>query len=148
LEQVSFTLRAGETLALVGENGAGKTTIIKLLARLYDPSAGIILVDGIDLKQLDLTRWRQQIAVVFQDFCRYSLTVGENIALGDINALEKLPKLQLAATKAGIADKIDRLEHQYQTLLGKQFDGTELSGGEWQKIAIARAFIREQQVQL
>ncbi|MBW4533935.1 MAG: ABC transporter ATP-binding protein/permease [Pleurocapsa minor HA4230-MV1] len=136
LEQVSFTLRAGETLALVGENGAGKTTIIKLLARLYDPSRGRILVDGIDLKQLDLARWRQQIAVVFQDFCRYSLTVGENIALGDLTALEKLPKLKLAATKAGIADKIDRLEHQYQTLLGKQFDGTELSGGEWQKIAI------------
>ncbi|MGL5836410.1 MAG: ABC transporter ATP-binding protein [Waterburya sp.] len=148
LEQVSFTLRAGETLALVGENGAGKTTIIKLLARLYDPSAGRILVDGIDLKQLDLARWRQQIAVVFQDFCRYSLTVGENIALGDLTALERLPKLKLAATKAGIADKIDRLEHQYQTLLGKQFDGTELSGGEWQKIAIARAFIREQQAQL
>jgi ATP-binding cassette, subfamily B, bacterial len=81
---------------------------------------------------------------VFQDFCRYTLTVGENIALGDLTALEKLPKLKLAATKAGIADKIDRLEHQYQTLLGKQFDGTELSGGEWQKIAIARAFIREQ----
>jgi ATP-binding cassette, subfamily B, bacterial len=148
LEGVSFSLKAGETLALVGENGAGKTTIIKLLARLYDPSAGRILVDGINLKQLDLALWRQQIAVVFQDFCRYSLTVGENIALGDLTALEKLPKLPLAATKAGIADKIDRLEHQYQTLLGKQFDGTELSGGEWQKIAIARAFIREQQAQL
>lgn len=148
LERVSFSLRAGETLALVGENGAGKTTIIKLLARLYDPSGGRILVDGIDLKQLDLDRWRQQIAVVFQDFCHYSLTVGENIALGDLTAIDKLDQLKLAATKAGIADKIERLEHQYQTLLGKQFDGTELSGGEWQKIAIARAFIREQQAQL
>ena len=148
LERVSFTLRACETLALVGENGAGKTTIIKLLARLYDPSGGRILVDGIDLKQLDLDRWRQQIAVVFQDFCHYSLTVGENIALGDLTAIDKLDQLKLAATKAGIADKIERLEHQYQTLLGKQFDGTELSGGEWQKIAIARAFIREQQAQL
>jgi ATP-binding cassette, subfamily B, bacterial len=148
LERVSFSLRAGETLALVGENGAGKTTIIKLLARLYDPSAGRILVDGINLKQLDLDRWREQIAVVFQDFCRYSLTVGENIALEDLTAIDKLAQLQLAATKAGIADKIDRLEHQYQTLLGKQFDGTELSGGEWQKIAIARAFMREQQAQL
>ena len=89
LERVSFSLRAGETLALVGENGAGKTTIIKLLARLYDPSGGRILVDGIDLKQLDLDRWRQQIAVVFQDFCHYSLTVGENIALGDLTAIDK-----------------------------------------------------------
>ncbi|MGK7951670.1 MAG: ABC transporter ATP-binding protein [Xenococcaceae cyanobacterium] len=148
LDRVSFTLKPGNTVALVGENGAGKTTIIKLLARLYDPSAGKILIDGIDLKQLDLNQWRQQIGVVFQDFCRYSLTVGENIALGDLTSLEKLAKLKLAATKAGIADKIDRLEHQYQTLLGKQFDGTELSGGEWQKIAIARAFLREKRSQL
>jgi ATP-binding cassette subfamily B protein len=127
----------GKTVALVGENGAGKTTIIKLLARLYDPSAGKILIDGIDLKQLDLNRWREKIAVVFQDFCRYSLTIGENIALGDLITLEELEKLKLAARKAGIADKIERLEHQYETLLDKQFDGTELSGGEWQKIAIA-----------
>ncbi|VEP15829.1 ABC transporter [Hyella patelloides LEGE 07179] len=148
LERVSFTLEPGKTIALVGENGAGKTTIIKLLSRLYDPSAGKILIDGIDLKKLDLNQWRQQIAVVFQDFCRYSLTVGENIALGDLTALEKLETLKLAARKAGIADKIDRLEYQYQTLLGKQFDGTELSGGEWQKIAIARAFIREKRSQL
>jgi ATP-binding cassette subfamily B protein len=77
-----------------------------------------------------------KIAVVFQDFCRFSLTVGENIALGNLTAIDKLDHLKLAATKAGIAEKIDRLEHQYQTLLGKQFDGTELSGGEWQKIAI------------
>ena len=148
LDRVSFTLKPDRTIALVGENGAGKTTIIKLLARLYDPTAGRILVDGIDLKQLDLTQWRQQIAVVFQDFCHYSLTVGENIALGDLTALESADRLKLAATKAGIANKIDRLEHQYQTLLGKQFDGTELSGGEWQKIAIARAFIRESRSQL
>ncbi len=148
LDRVSFTLKPNKTVALVGENGAGKTTIIKLLARFYDPSAGKILIDGIDLKRLDLKQWRQQIGVVFQDFCRYSLTVGENIALGDLTALEKLEKLKLAASKAGIAEKIDRLEDRYQTLLGKQFDGTELSGGEWQKIAIARAFIREQRSQL
>jgi ATP-binding cassette, subfamily B, bacterial len=148
LERVSFTLRSGETVALVGENGAGKTTIIKLLARLYDPTAGKILIGGRDLKQLNLEQWRRQIAVVFQDFCRYSLTIRENIALGDLTSLEELDQLKLAAKKAGIADKIDRLEDQYQTLLGKQFDGTELSGGEWQKIAIARAFIREKQAQL
>ena len=148
LDRVSFILKPDKTVALVGENGAGKTTIIKLLARLYDPTAGRILIDGIDLKQLDLAQWRSQIAVVFQDFCHYSLTVGENIALGDLTALESADRLKQAATKAGIANKIDRLEQQYQTLLGKQFDGTELSGGEWQKIAIARAFIREKRSQL
>ena len=148
LDRVSFTLKPDKTVALVGENGVGKTTIIKLLARLYDPTAGRILVDGIDLKQLDLAQWRQQIAVVFQDFCHYSLTVCENIALGDLTNLEEADKLKLAAIKAGIADKIDRLKDGYQTLLGKQFDGTELSGGEWQKIAIARAFIREKRSQL
>ncbi len=148
LERVSFTLKSGETVALVGENGAGKTTIIKLLARLYDPTAGKILIDGSDLKQLNLEQWRQQIAVVFQDFCRYSLTIAENIALGDLTVLKESDQLKMAAKKAGIANKIDRLENRYQTLLGKQFDGTELSGGEWQKIAIARAFIREKQAQL
>ena len=133
---------------MVGENGAGKTTIIKLLARLYDPTAGRILIDGIDLKYLNLNQWRQQIAVVFQDFCHYSLTVGENLALRDLASIDKLDRLQLAATKAGIANKIDRLEDRYQTLLGKQFDGTELSGGEWQKIALTLAFIREKRSQL
>jgi len=128
---------------LVGEKGAGKTTITKLLARLYDPTGGRILVNGIDLKQLDLAQWRQQIAVVFQDFCHYSLSIGENIAQEASIASGDADRLKLATTKAGIANKIERLEHQYQTLLGKQFDGTELSGGEWQKIAIARAFIRE-----
>ncbi|MGL5872351.1 MAG: ABC transporter ATP-binding protein [Xenococcaceae cyanobacterium] len=148
LEKISFAIAPGETIALVGENGAGKTTLIKLLTRFYDPTAGEILIDNVNLKELDLEKWRRQIAVVFQDFCRYSLSVGENIALGNLNSLDRTEEIELAASKSGIAKKVDRLENKYQTLLGKQFDGTELSGGEWQKIAIARAFIRQQQSQL
>ncbi|MGF1539070.1 MAG: ABC transporter ATP-binding protein [Pleurocapsa sp.] len=148
LEEISFTLKPGKTVALVGENGSGKTTLIKLIARFYDPTRGKILIDGIELKHLKLEEWRHQIAVVFQDFSHYSLSVGENIALGNLKSLNNLEELKLAAIKAGISKKIDILENKYHTLLGKQFDGTELSGGEWQKIAIARAFIRQKQSQI
>ncbi len=148
LEDISFTIKPGETIALVGENGAGKTTLIKLLSRFYDPSRGKILIDNIPLKDLNLEEWRKQIAVVFQDFSRYSLTVGENIALGNIAEKDNLKKIEIAATKSGIADRINKLESGYQTPLGKQFDGTELSGGEWQKVAIARAFIRQEKAQI
>lgn len=148
LAGVSFTLHPGETVALVGENGAGKTTLVKLLTRFYDPMQGNIWVDGKNLKMLDLQAWRQQISVVFQDFCRYSLTIGENIALGNIEALDDLSQLKRAGQKAGIADKIERLREGYQTPLGKQFGGTELSGGEWQKLALARAFIRQEDSQI
>lgn len=148
LEKISFTLKPGKTVALVGENGSGKTTLIKLLARFYDPTKGKILIDNTELKYLKLEEWRQQIAVVFQDFSRYFLTIGENIALGNLELLNDLEELKIAAQKAGISDKVALLENKYQTLLGKQFDGTELSGGEWQKIAIARAFIRQKQSQI
>ncbi|MHC5823653.1 MAG: ABC transporter ATP-binding protein, partial [Nostoc sp.] len=148
ITDVSFTLYPGETVALVGENGAGKTTLIKLLARLYDPTQGNILIDGENLKNLDIEAWRQQIAVVFQDFCRYSLTIGENIALGDTEALDNKLQLIQASQKSGIADKIEQLKEGYDTLLGKQFGGTELSGGEWQKLAIARAFTRQEKSQI
>jgi len=148
LEDISFTIKPGETIALVGENGAGKTTLIKLLSRFYDPSRGKILIDNIPLKDLNLEEWRKQIAVVFQDFSRYSLTVGENIALGNIAEKDNLKKIEIAAKKSGIADRINKLESRYQTPLGKQFDGTELSGGEWQKVAIARAFIRQEKAQI
>lgn len=141
---VSFTLHKGETVALVGENGAGKTTLVKLLTRLYDPTKGSILVDGVDLKELDLDAWRQNIAAVFQDFGRYALTLGENVALGDIEALNHPQRLTTAVQKAGIAQLVERFPQGEQTPLGKQFGGTELSGGEWQKLALARAFVREQ----
>ncbi|WP_013334360.1 ABC transporter ATP-binding protein [Gloeothece verrucosa] len=148
LSGISFTLHPGETVALVGENGAGKSTLVKLLARFYDPTSGNIYIDGENLKELDLKEWRKQIAVVFQDFCRYALTIGENIALGDTSAMDDLERLKLASEKSEIAYKIEKLSQGYSTPLGKQFDGTELSGGEWQKLAIARAFIREDDAQI
>jgi ATP-binding cassette, subfamily B, bacterial len=148
LADLSFELYPGETVALVGENGAGKTTIVKLLARLYDPAAGKITIDGQDLQLFDLEQWRQQIAVVFQDFGRYSFTLGENIALGDLDRLENDLQLSQAVARAGMTSLLKKVPDGYQTLLGKQFDGTELSGGEWQKLALARAFIREDQAQI
>ncbi|WP_066380822.1 MULTISPECIES: ABC transporter ATP-binding protein [unclassified Anabaena] len=144
LKNVSFTLHPGETVAIVGENGAGKTTLVKLLARLYDPSRGRILVDGIDLKNLNLEQWRQQIAGVFQDFGRYSLTLGENIALGNLKALEHRDLLRYAIEKADIVKLVEKFPTGEDTPLGKQFSGTELSGGQWQKLALARAFVRQE----
>ena len=143
LKNVSFTIRPGETVALVGENGAGKTSIIKLLARFYDPTAGVIWVDDKKLQELDLEAWREQMTIAFQDFGRYALTLGENIALGDLNALNDLHRLERAEKKAGLQDLVNRLSGGFQTPLGKQFNGTEISGGEWQKLALARSFIRE-----
>lgn len=148
LSGISLTLNPGETVALVGENGAGKSTLVKLLARFYDPTQGSICVDGEKLKDLDLKEWRKQIAVVFQDFCHYSLTIGENIALGDISAMDNLDRLKSASEKSEIAAKVEQFPQGYSTLLGKQFEGTELSGGEWQKLAIARAFVREEEAQI
>jgi len=148
LAGVSFTLHPGETVALVGENGAGKTTIVKLLARLYDPTTGVIRVDGEDLQNLDLEAWRRQIAIVFQDFGRYALTLEENIALGDLNALNELERLRRASQRTGLSELVEQLPKGYQTLLGKQFDGTELSGGQWQKVALSRAFFREDAAQI
>lgn len=143
VEDVSFTLHPGETVALVGENGAGKTTLVKLLTRLYDPTEGSILIDGVNLQELNLDGWRRQIAAVFQDFGRYALTLGENVALGDIEALDDPQRLRSAIAKAGIAKLVEGFATKEDTPLGKQFGGTELSGGEWQKLALARAFVRE-----
>lgn len=148
LSDISLTLNPGETVALVGENGAGKSTLVKLLARFYDPTQGNIFVDGKNIKDLNLDDWRQQIGAVFQDFCRYPLTVGENIALGDIGAMNDIGRLSNVSQKTGIAAQIEQLPGEYDTLLGKQFNGTELSGGQWQKVAIARAFMREKDAQL
>jgi ATP-binding cassette subfamily B protein len=147
LDDVSLTIRPGEHVALVGENGAGKTTWVKLLCRLYDPTSGAILLDGIDLKQYASKDLRRNITVVFQDFGRYQLTARENIWLGNINVPPDGKYLEPAVHKAGVHPVISQLAHGYDTVLGKWFaGGQELSAGEWQKIAIARAFLHDGEI--
>jgi ATP-binding cassette subfamily B protein len=141
---LSFTLHAGEVLALVGENGAGKTTLVKLLTRLYDPDEGRILLDGHDLREYDLNALRGNMGVIFQDFVRYNLSAGDNIAVGKIAARGDHARIVRAARRSQADEVISRLPTGYQQMIGKRFkNGVELSGGEWQKIAIARAYMRE-----
>lgn len=144
LEDIHFTIEPGETIAIVGENGAGKTTLIKLLCRLYDPTAGRIRLDGIDLRDLSPPEIRKNISIVFQDYAHYHLTVQENIGVGDIQHWDNLTSIQRAAKSAKIDQTILQLPQGYDTILGKQFiNGEELSIGEWQKVAIARSFLRQ-----
>jgi ATP-binding cassette, subfamily B, bacterial len=140
---VSFTIRPGETVALVGKNGAGKTTLVKLLTGLYRPDGGEIRIDDRDLAHYDLPSLRSRIAVVFQDFGRYFLTAGANIGLGRVEAIEDQERIARAAEEGGSASMIARLADGYATRLGKEFGGTDLSGGEWQKLALSRAFMRD-----
>ncbi len=144
VRHLSFALPAGEVLALVGENGAGKTTIVKLLTRLYDPSEGRILLDGHDLRDYDVDAVRSGIGVIFQDFVRYDLTAADNIAIGRIAARDDRLQIKRAAER-GRADEVIRgLPGGYDQLVGRRFrGGIDLSGGEWQKIAIARAYMRD-----
>jgi len=155
IRNVNFTLRPGERVALVGENGAGKTTITKLLARLYDPTEGRITLDGIDLKEYDLLSLRHAIGVIFQDFVRYDMRFDENIGVGEIDSVRgELEKsngtphsITAAAENSLAASLLPRFSKGYQQMLGRRFDeGVDLSGGEWQKIALARAYIRDAQV--
>lgn len=144
VRHLSFTLQAGEVLALVGENGAGKTTLVKLLTRLYDPDEGRILLDGRDLREYDLEALRGGMGVIFQDFVRYNLTAGDNIAVGRIEAREDHGRIARAAERSQADEVVARLPAGYDQMVGKRFkNGVELSGGEWQKIAIARAYMRE-----
>lgn len=137
---LELTLRAGECTAIVGLNGAGKTTLVKLLSRLYDPAAGTVLIDGQDIRGFPVEVWRRQLAVIFQDFNRYELTVGENIAFGAIEAPHGTDALRRAAREAGVLDVVDRLPRGMDTLLSRRHtDGEQLSGGQWQRLAIARA---------
>jgi ATP-binding cassette subfamily B protein len=144
LKHVSLHIPPGSKLALVGENGAGKTTLIKLLTALYEPSSGRVTLDGLDLREWDGEALRKRVGVIFQDFIRYQLLVGENIGAGDVDGFEDEPRWKRAAEK-GMADPfVQRLPEQYHTQLGKWFKGgQELSIGQWQKIALSRAFMRE-----
>lgn len=144
LDNVSFHLKPGEKLALVGENGSGKTTLIKLLTRLYTPTSGRILLDGTDLKDWDPSALRERIGVIFQDYVRYQLLVGENIGAGDVSHFTDESKWEEAAIQGMADDFVKDLPKGYQTQLGRWFkDGRELSLGQWQKIALSRAFMRE-----
>ena len=144
LDNVSLHIKQGESLAIVGENGSGKTTLIKLLSRLYRPSKGKIYLEGLDLEEWDIEALRKKIGVIFQDFARYQLVVGENIGIGDADEMDLESHVEKAAIK-GMADKfIKDLPRSYATQLGTWFkDGKELSGGQWQKIALSRAFMRD-----
>jgi ATP-binding cassette, subfamily B, bacterial len=147
IRNVSFHLNKNEKLALVGENGAGKTTLVKLLSRLYEPTEGRILLDGIDLKDYDLKDLRQNIGVIFQDYVRFQMSASDNIAVGKINKKEEKTLIETAATKSLANTVIDKLPQKYEQFLGKRFhDGVELSGGEWQKVALARAYMRDAQL--
>lgn len=147
VRHLRFTLARGEALALVGENGAGKTTVVKLLTRLYDPDEGRILLDGHDLREYDLAQVRANVAVVFQDFVRYHMTAAENIAVGRIDALNDRARVEEAARRSLADEVIERLPNGYDQVLGKRFrTGVDLSGGEWQKVAIARAYMRDAQL--
>jgi ATP-binding cassette subfamily B protein len=147
LDRLSFRLDTGERLALIGENGQGKTTIVKLITRLYDPTEGQILLDGVDLREYSLEDLYREIGVIFQDFMRYEMTARENIAVGRIEELENLDALRLAARKSLADPVIAQLPGQYEQMLGRRFDGgVDLSGGEWQKVALARAYLRDAQL--
>jgi ATP-binding cassette subfamily B protein len=142
LDGFNLEIPKGKVVALVGHNGAGKSTLVKLLCRFYDPDAGRILLDGVDLRELDLVALRRRIAVLFQDPVHYHASVRENIAFGDLEGLSDLPRVRQAAQDAGALEPIERLPGEFEALLGKWFGGAELSGGEWQRIALARAFFR------
>lgn len=144
VRHLNFSLAAGEVLALVGENGAGKTTIVKLLSRLYDPDEGRILLDGHDLAEYDLDELRANIGVIFQDFVRYYFNASDNIAVGRIDARGDTARIEQAAQRSLADAVVARLPKGYAQMLGKLFKGgVDLSGGEWQKIAIARAYMRD-----
>jgi ATP-binding cassette subfamily B protein len=147
INNLNFHLRPGERVALIGENGEGKTTIVKLLTRLYDPVAGQVLLDGVDLREYSLEDLYREIGVIFQDFMRYEMTARENIAVGRIEQIDDLESLRESAQKSMADEVVGKLSSGYEQMLGRRFDGgVDLSGGEWQKVALARAYLRDAQV--
>jgi ATP-binding cassette subfamily B protein len=144
LKNVSFTIQPGEHVAIVGENGSGKTTLVKLLCRLYDPQAGAILIDDVDLREIRVNDLRDHFSVVFQDYAKFYLTARENIWLGNVSLPQDAPDITAAARRTGADAVIQALPFGYDTTLGRQFEnGVDLSIGQWQKVALARAFLRQ-----
>lgn len=147
LQNINLFIPPGESIALVGLNGAGKTTLIKLLTRLYDPTKGQILLDGVDLREYDLKTLHQRFGVIFQDYVRYQFSVRENIGFGQIEDMEDTERVETAAERGGADEVVAALPQGYETVLGRRWErGQELSGGQWQKIALARAFMRKAEV--
>jgi ATP-binding cassette subfamily B protein len=147
LKNLNFTFPTGERVALIGENGQGKTTIVKLITRLYDPTEGQVLLDGIDLREYSLEDLYREIGVIFQDFMRYEMTARENVAVGRIEEIEDIAGIAAAAHKSLADEVIERLPENYEQMLGRRFEnGVDLSGGEWQKLALARAYLRDAQL--
>ncbi len=147
LDRLNFTLHPGERVALIGENGEGKTTIVKLLTRLYDPTGGQILLDGVDLRDYNIEDLYKEIGVIFQDFMRYEMTARENIAIGRIEDLHDTERIFAAARKSLADEVIAKLPGGYEQMLGRRFhQGVDISGGEWQRLALARAYLRDAQV--
>jgi ATP-binding cassette subfamily B protein len=147
LDDVSFAIAPGETVSLVGRNGAGKSTVVKLLGRLYDPTEGRILIDGQDIRDYDPAELRRQFSVMFQDYATYQFTAGENIGVGNVANAADEAAIARASERAGADGVVAALPDGFGTVLGKWFEGGhQLSGGEWQKIALARAFMRDAQI--
>ena len=147
LKDFNFHLRQGERVAMIGENGQGKTTVVKLITRLYDPTAGQILIDGVDLREYDMEDLCHEIGVIFQDFMRYEMTARENIAIGRIEQRDRLDRIEKAAQMSLADEVIERLPGGIDQQLGRRFEGgVDLSGGEWQRMALARAYLRDAQL--
>lgn len=147
VQDLHFSVRQGETLAIVGQNGSGKSTLIKLLARFYEPTAGEIWLNGHPVAEYDLESVRRRIGIVFQDFVQYELPLRQNIGFGDVDAMQEDEKMAEAIGRAGIGSVVERLPNGIDTQLGRWFeDGYQLSGGQWQRIAVARAFLRQADV--
>jgi ATP-binding cassette subfamily B protein len=147
IRNISFCLEPEEKIALIGENGAGKTTLVKLLARLYDPTEGVVLLDGIDLREYDVEDLRKEIGVIFQDYMRYEVAARENIGFGKVENLTDQVRIEMAARRSLAWDVIRRLPSGFDQMIGRRFEGgVDLSGGEWQKFALARAYMRDAQL--
>jgi ATP-binding cassette subfamily B protein len=147
LSDFNFTLAPGQRVALIGENGQGKTTVVKLITRLYDPTEGQILLDGVDLRDYDLVDLHSEIGVIFQDFMRYEMTARENITVGRVEVPHTTEEIEFAAEKSLASTVVEKLKGGYDQMLGRRFEGgVDLSGGEWQKLALARAYLRDAQL--